>query len=593
MNTLSNSHLFPKPPTVDFQPEDTVCPNCKVQLQVQKTRERSVTTLHIGTFNAHETVMICAGCNQVYYSEELQQLVPFGACIGYDVMVFVGKALFLRHRNTQDVLHELTEKNIFISASEVAYLGKRFIVYLSLAHQQSADNIRTAMNRHGGYILHLDATTEGGSPFLMTTVDSITDIVLGSVKIPSENAKDITLFLQDIQRRFGDPVSIVTDMGRGILKAISVVFKNILHFICHFHFIRDIGKDLLEDEYNIIRKRLRHHGITAKLRRRLGKLKKVIDADPVLVESFRQGIGDGVLPEVAIEQCPVIVAYTLINWAFDGKKQGQGYGFPFDRPHVDFLKRLFALDKHLEKIQGVYLRGNRKDNVPLCHLYREINPLVKDQDLKQSLKMIESKIETFEKLRNAMRIAPQEGKQGLNEDGLDEDIHTIKNRVQLFCDDIRSNLELSKSKDAYNAMLTQIDKYGEKLFADPIVVQTPQGEITIQAQRTNNIMERFFRDLRKGYRKKTGHNSLNKTLQAMLADTLLVKNLNNEEYMTILLQDKKSLEDVFADIDINAVRNEWTQAHDNPEKIPKTIKRLISKPDFLNKMETLFLKKTG
>jgi len=36
--------------------------------------------------------------------------------------------------------------------------------------------------------------------------------------------------------------------------------------------------------------------------------------------------------------------------------------------------------------------------------------------------------------------------------------------------------------------LSQIDTYGEKLFADPIVVKTAAGRMLVQPQRTNNIL---------------------------------------------------------------------------------------------------------
>ena len=46
-------------------------------------------------------------------------------------------------------------------------------------------------------------------------------------------------------------------------------------------------------------------------------------------------------------------------------------------------------------------------------------------------------------------------------------------------------------------MIAQIDKYWDKLFADPITVNTPIGQVTIQPQRTNNLLERFFRDFKR------------------------------------------------------------------------------------------------
>lgn len=100
-------------------------------------------------------------------------------------------------------------------------------------------------------------------------------------------------------------------------------------------------------------------------------------------------------------------------------------------------------------------------------------------------------------------------------------------------------------------MSVQIDKYGDKLFADPISIQTPIGPSTIYTiypQRTNNILEQFFRKIKRGYRRKTGNNSMHKALQTMLADTPLVKNLDNPDYMNILLDGKENLEELFAEM---------------------------------------------
>ena len=129
-------------------------------------------------------------------------------------------------------------------------------------------------------------------------------------------------------------------------------------------------------------------------------------------------------------------------------------------------------------------------------------------------------------------------------------------------------------------MIDQIDKYWKKLFADPIQVDTPDGKVTIQPQRTNNIMERFFRDFKTGYRRKSGHNGMSRTLQAMLADTPLVKNLENESYMKILLNGEPTLEARFAQIDITSVRKQLNDSQKSLEKIPATIKKIISEPQF-------------
>ena len=152
---------------------------------VQKTRTKTVATLAIGEFVAKETIYVCPQCQMFYSSDELKHMVPMGSKFGYDVLVFVGKAAFLRCRSDIDIIRELAARNIRICPSEIAYLQKRFIAYLATAHKQSAVQIREAIKARGGYILHLDGTCEGGSPHLMSGLDELSHIVLHNVKMAS------------------------------------------------------------------------------------------------------------------------------------------------------------------------------------------------------------------------------------------------------------------------------------------------------------------------------------------------------------------------------------------------------------------------
>ena len=73
-------------------------------------------------------------------------------------------------------------------------------------------------------------------------------------------------------------------------------------------------------------------------------------------------------------------------------------------------------------------------------------------------------------------------------------------------------------------------------------------------------------------------------LRTMLAETPLVKNLQNLDYMKILLKEKASLAEVFAEIEIETLREEFRKAQSSPEKIPTKIKRLIAMPDYPEKL---------
>jgi len=139
-------------------------------------------------------------------------------------------------------------------------------------------------------------------------------------------------------------------------------------------------------------------------------------------------------------------------------------------------------------------------------------------------------------------------------------------------------------------MIEQIDKYWKKLFADPITIDGPNGKIQIQPQRTNNIMEQYFRDLKRDNRRKTGNNSSSRMLQNMLAQTPLARNLKNPEYLKILLDGKTSLEELFAEIEITRLRQEFQKAQQHPEKIPAKIKRIIDEPGYPEKLAHILKK---
>ncbi len=47
-------------------------------------------------------------------------------------------------------------------------------------------------------------------------------------------------------------------------------------------------------------------------------------------------------------------SYTLVLWALEGKKQAQGYGFPFDRPYLAFYHRLQTLHSALKQLKELH-----------------------------------------------------------------------------------------------------------------------------------------------------------------------------------------------------------------------------------------------
>jgi hypothetical protein len=205
------------------------------------------------------------------------------------------------------------------------------------------------------------------------------------------------------------------------------------------------------------------HGISAKLHYRAKRLKGDLDQHPELIEVLQSGIENAWLPAETRQFMPLLNVYALIQWTLRGKSEGHGYGFPFDRPHLAFAKRIHHLHGELEKLKTIKLRGVRKDNRPYFKPYLDLENIIRDRTLWKTVSEIEEKITVFEKLRKAMRIAATSGRHGLNDEGRKGNIRTIEKRVKTF------RAWLTRRKDyprnpAAKKMIVQIDKYLGEAF---------------------------------------------------------------------------------------------------------------------------------
>lgn len=294
----------------------------------------------IGTFIAHHTTLYCKKHRElgIYRSKELDELVADNSNVAYNVIVEVGKLRFMENRQVNEILFSLLNKHsVELSTSEIELLIDKFIFYLAAVHQESSALIRAEIKKQGGYILHLDATCEGDSPKLVSSVDAVSGFVLYSAKITSENRDELVIFLEQIKACFGIPYAVVSDMSKAIKAAVADVFGDIPHFICHFHFLSAIGKLLFEKEQLALSKALSKAAISGKLkaiRRNMAKNFEVFSIEEI--EKYLAA------PEKLgkTREATEMLAYYLIQWILDHRSEGNGYGFPFDQRHLNFYERL-------------------------------------------------------------------------------------------------------------------------------------------------------------------------------------------------------------------------------------------------------------
>ncbi len=232
---------------------------------------------------------------------------------------------------------------------------------------------------------------------------------------------------------YGTPRACVHDMGAGICKAVAEVFPGTRDLICHFHFLRDIGKDFLDPAYDELRKRLRSHAMTSRLHALVRNMRSRIcgygEAAPALMaEAIKNAAASQ-----DTGRMPLAAAYSLALWALQGKHCGDGYGFPFDRPLLVFAERVIELSAFLSDLIHLLPTGDRQDNQPLFNLARIASRARKDIGLRQAVEELRWRSQTFDLLRKAMRIALPDGGNGLNDDGTPEVMASIRQGVAQFC----------------------------------------------------------------------------------------------------------------------------------------------------------------
>lgn len=219
-------------------------------------------------------------------------------------------------------------------------------------------------------------------------------------------------------------------MGGAILKAVRTVFPSVPDYICHFHFLKDIGKDLIERDYSTVRRHLKTHRIRTHLRKTTKELKKIMDSNDAMLTELQTCL-NGDLTAFNITQaalCAEVKIYLILSWVLEAKHESHGFGFPFDKPHVVFYI-------HLSQAYPILMKS--KKSMKVCSSLLKLKPISKvlnDKALENTVTRIQERSIIFDRLRTAMRIAQPSATEGLNDEG-DTDIKTIKASVTQFRQD--------------------------------------------------------------------------------------------------------------------------------------------------------------
>lgn len=591
------------------------CPSCSGPTLVQKSHPRNVVTLEHGSFVAYETVRVCAGrCRQptgelvTLRSESLSRIVPPGAVYGYDVEVFVGLARFERHRQRKEIRAELSEQGITLSSGEVSALAHRFLKHLAELHASRQPAFRSALERDGGYPLHFDATGEDGRGTLLVVYAGWRGWALGARKLATERADQIKPCLLEVVEHYGPPCALMHDLGRAARSAAKALLRKlklqIPDLICHAHFLADVGKDLLKDSHDKLRDLFRKDKLRPRLRAFVRHLGRKLGTDlPLLREDVldwaRLDASEHVLPE---GRAGLATVRALAQWVLDSAHDGKHGGFPFERPYLDLYER----SRKARRSVDAFLRkppALKAVHRALGKLARLLDPVVTPKGVSEVAKIVSARGELFDELRAALRLSPKpsgDEERGLSAEEAARELSDIRKAICTLKRSLRKRRPArgpaEDTREAIDLVLEHLERYKKSLWGHVIHLPERVGGGIRVVDRTNNLPEGKFHQLKHGERRRSGRKVLTDDFEHLPAEAALASNLTKPDYVAILCGSLEKLPRAFADLDrakqardLRATPSKRAAAQEEPRgdfaSLPRADRRVVRADSLRQRIE--------
>ncbi|MEW6747622.1 MAG: hypothetical protein AB1486_33240 [Planctomycetota bacterium] len=510
----------------------------------------------------------------------------------FDVLAKVGILRFLECRQRREIQAELSAAcGQSIAEGTIQELIDRFVDVIRALHEEKIPVLRELFETSGGYVLHVDGTCEEGSEVHFACLAGPEPIMLWSEKIESENAVHVRAVLHEVATRFGRPAAAVQDLSAPIRNALLEEWPGLPIFYCHWHFLADVGKDLLGEHYQRLRTRLRESKARPKLRQFLKRIHKKLGDQRASARWICERLEDpDLLKHTARSLKAAAIAGGMTEWILAAPAAATGQGFPFDLPHLTFYGRARHAAQILDRDILPNLTGHTQPGERLLYRLRGVLAnLLRPASLQRTARRLEDANRLFTRLRDALRLATPGATRRLNEDpgfAHVEEAREAEQAVTHLREQLRVERKSAPSPDVRRALqiiIAHLDKYWNGLFGHCLELPDSNQRYLI-VQRTNNIAERFFRSIKRFERRITGKKKLNRQVDALPGHALLVFNLNNPDYVRRICGTLEELPNAFAEL------AQKGKLHKRPDQRGSTIldRKARRRPDFLTTVAAAF-----
>lgn len=536
---LAPSARLPRHYRLEVASAQDDCATCQVALRRQRTTIHYPVGLMLGRPCVRLIEKQCPHCGRVYRADEYARLVPPHGNHAFDLVVAIGLAAFVRHRQYGEIQQELEARwGLRLSCSTIREQAQAFLDYLAATHEAHRAQLRARLQQDGGYVLHVDGTREADSDIVFTAMAGQRAWTLAGCKMATEDRTRIEELLRRCVAWFGRPLALVRDLSPQIEAAHLRVMPEVPDRICHYHFLENVGSKLCEKHHTKLMACLRRARIRAALTSlRHDLVRHTKQKGPWSPAQFSRWL---VAPAQAGDVDPVqrrrALAYLLLLWLEDYRADLHGEFFPFDLPALALYRRCRTLYGWLQAVASSAALAAELPTLETVR--RHLAPVVHDPELVAVAERLEKAARLFDELRAVLRLSSDGLRPLWHHRPVLDSPAQARHREQHLKQWMRQlRRRQASASDAERAgdcaiVLGYLDKYHRKLVGH-VMAADGRGRPFV-VERTNNLAEHQFARKKHGLRRRLGTKSVAHAVRAMRPEEFLVDNLGDPDYLQII-----------------------------------------------------------
>ena len=581
-------------------------------MEDKSSGKRTIITLMGGATTIVEEYSVCPHCKDwktgrrvICHSEALRSILPPKTKYGYDVEIEIGYLQYADNRQVDEIKSIFGETyGITISQSQIHELGIRFLRHMVAQHYLSAPLLRELFKY--GCVYHVDATCEAGRGMVLAVKEGWTGIMLGVWKIPTENEETIGQYLESVVEAFGEPDAFVSDLGNGMMAAISGVIRKMglksRQLVCHMHFLKAVGKSILEVAFQALKAQFRQQKLLTNLNQFVKEIGDIIKPQAAAMRAFViqwQNSGTQIQNFSYLESVAVLRAFA--QWVIQFGADCSGEGFPFALSYIKLYARCTAaLFTTLSLVDKKCLHEQAIKHAK--RLQRILEEPVLNPEIQKTVRDLKSAESVFTELRTVLRLEKSDVYKQENDKKEPDSLSTIarlKEETSRFHSDLNKRLEIGAvtdvQADAARIVMDYLDKYEPFLFGHFVMKYDKSGNAVVKLiERTNNIMEKTYRDQKHQIRRRTGAKNLGFVFEHLFPASAMMVNLENPVYQHAVLNNKtrSDLVDLISQLDNGMDYRNTPMFQDDfvvvGGRLPSADKKIVGKPGFSQVVSALF-----